>query len=113
MQIHRRCNAADGADAERRLESQIENLRSELDAMIGELDRRRHEALDIRLQLRRHGRLVVAIGAGAAVLMMAAAVVWGSSRRRQHRLLERMENLAWALDLMSRHPSQLQRALEE
>jgi hypothetical protein len=101
-----------GEDAERALESEIGRLRDDLDAMIGELDRRRHEALDVRLQLRRHSGVVAAVGGVAVVLVLAGFAAWTASRRRQDRLLVRLQNLARAVVIMSRNPARLERALE-
>jgi hypothetical protein len=101
-----------GEDTERVLESEIGRLRDDLDAMVGELDRRRHEAFDVRLQLRRHAGVVAAVGGVAVVLVVGGIAVWTASRRRQDRLLVRLQNLARAVAIMSRHPDRLERALE-
>ncbi len=107
-----RRGADDGEDTERALESDIERLRSELGAMVEELDRRRHDAFDVRLQLRRHAGLVAAVAGGAVVLLVAGLVAWTSSRRRQDRLLVRLQHLGRAVAIMARHPERLERALE-
>lgn len=96
---------------EQAIESQIVRLRGELGEIVGELDRRRHEAFDLRLQLRRHAGVVVGIGTVAVVLAVGGLALWGASRRRQERLLVRMQNLARAVAIMSRHPERLERAL--
>ncbi|HSB62979.1 MAG TPA: hypothetical protein VLJ18_02390 [Thermoanaerobaculia bacterium] len=44
----------------------IERARSDLGAYLAEIDRRRHEALDWRLQLWRHRTAVTLVGAGLA-----------------------------------------------
>jgi hypothetical protein len=62
------------------LEHQIEDLRTELGALVQELDRRRHDAFDLRLQLRRHAR-AVAIVSGLLALLVARRV-WIVRRRR-------------------------------
>ena len=67
-----------GEDFERELESDVERLRDELDAVVGELDRRRHRAL----QLRRHAGLVTAAGTVALLLAVVGIARWRSSRRR-------------------------------
>jgi hypothetical protein len=99
-------------ETERELEAEIEGLRGELDGMVDELDRRRHEAFDVRLQLRRHAGLVAAVGAGALLLTVFGIAAWTSSRRRQDLLHVRLQNLGRAVALMARHPDRLQRALE-
>lgn len=44
----------------------IEKARADLGAYLAEIDLRRHEALDWRLQLRRHRTAVTLLGAGVA-----------------------------------------------
>jgi hypothetical protein len=59
------------------LEKDIEHLRTRLDRSLAELDRRRHELTDLRLQVRKHPR-VVAGAAGLVVLLLGgvAFAVW-------------------------------------
>jgi hypothetical protein len=68
------------------LGGEIATVRDELDALLAELDRRRHELLDVRLQVRRH-----ALGAAlttVALVGTAAGFVWlGMWRRRERRRL--------------------------
>jgi hypothetical protein len=70
--------------APREIERDIEHLRSRLDKSLAELDRRRHELTDVRLQMQRHPG--VFIGAGAVVALMVGGVafaVWRSHKREQ------------------------------
>jgi len=70
--------------APREIERDIEHLRSRLDKSLAELDRRRHELTDVRLQMQRHPG--VFIGAGAAVALMIGGVafaVWRSRKREE------------------------------
>jgi hypothetical protein len=100
------------ADAERprEIEREIESIREDLDGLVGELDRRRHEALDWRLQARRHRRqLWIAAGVvGVAVLGLALL----RSRRQQSRLASGRE-LLHALHVVATNPEGLTRAVEE
>ena len=79
--------------ASRHLEGEIAILREELGGMVVEIDRRRHELTDVRLQVRRHavGVTVTAV----ALIAAAAGAVWlGTQRRaRQPGLLGRMARL--------------------
>ena len=52
-----------------RLRTEIEDARDGLGVYVSELDRRRHEALDLKLQLKKHK----ALGIGVAVVALAAA----------------------------------------
>lgn len=68
----------------REIERDIEHLRSRLDKSLAELDRRRHELTDVRLQMQRHPG--VFIGAGAVVALMIGGVafaVWRSRKREE------------------------------
>ncbi len=51
----------------RAIEREIERLRMRLDRSLAELDRRRHELTDLKLQARRHP--VAVAGAGTAALL--------------------------------------------
>ena len=70
-------------EAARQLESEIAAVREELSALVAELDRRRHEAFDVKLQVRRHG-LELAL-TGVALVAAASGFVWLRSRRSRRR----------------------------
>ncbi len=90
-----------------RIEREIESIRGDLDVLVRELDRRRHEALDWRLQVRRHRRgIAVATGVAGVALL---GLVWWNTRRRRARGGE----LVRALRLVAQHPDALSRAVEE
>ena len=67
----------------REIESDIEHLRRWLDRSLAELDRRRHELTDVKLQMRKHP--VAFIGAGAVLVLMLGGVGYAvyRSRKRQ------------------------------
>jgi hypothetical protein len=68
----------------REIESEIQEARSRLDHGLAELDRRRHELTDVRLQVRRHP--MVAVGAGVTVVLIIGGVayaVWASRQRQK------------------------------
>lgn len=91
------------------IERKVEEVRDNLSGIAGELDRRRHEAFDLRLQLRRHG---AAIGVTAAAIL---AVVAGSiglslwSHARQQRLRSRAHRLRLAAARAIAHPDDVAR----
>jgi hypothetical protein len=82
-----RGDGAKGEAVERAIERDIDHLRDRLDGMVSELDRRRHEAFDVRLQLRRHATAVATVGVVGAVLLVGGFVAWRNARRRQNQLL--------------------------
>jgi hypothetical protein len=68
----------------REIEREIEHLRTRLDRSLAELDRRRHELTDVKLQMRKHPR--VFIGAGATVALLLGGIglaVWRSRKREK------------------------------
>ena len=94
-------------DSVHELGNEVAHVRDELDVLLGELDRRRHDALDVPLQLRRH-----ATGVGLTVLaftLVAAASVWLTMRRRQRRarLGARLGRLSQAITRMTDRPERV------
>lgn len=95
-----------------RVAGEIESLRHELGGLVGELDRRRREAFDFRLQVRRHP-VAIALAATAAALAVGGLVAFAVRERRRRRTpsaraAEAREALARLLDHPERvgaHPS--------
>lgn len=65
-----RVNGGESPDAPRAIEGEIDAVRADLDRLVGELARRRREALDWRLQVRRHRREIAWGAAGVALLWL-------------------------------------------
>ena len=68
----------------RKIEREIEHLRTRLDRSLAELDRRRHELADLKLQVRKHPRVVA--GAGIVVLGLLGGVafaIWRSKKSEE------------------------------
>jgi len=87
-----------------RLGAEIATVREELEVLLAELDRRRHDLLDVRLQLRRH-----ATGTALTTLALAgvaAGAVWLSVRRRRRarRLTADAGLLPGAISGVTEHP---------
>jgi hypothetical protein len=101
--------AADSSprEAARRLDGEIGELREELSGLIGELDRRRHELLDVKLQVRRHA-LGVTLSA-VALITAASGLVWFGMWRAQRRarLLSRAGRLREAVSRMVDRPERV------
>jgi hypothetical protein len=91
----------------RQLDAQITMLRDELGELVGELDRRRHAALDVKTQLRRHAREVALTG--VALAGATAGFVWLGAwrRRRRQRLGARVGRLQHALGRMMARPERV------
>jgi hypothetical protein len=87
----------------RELESDITEIRSRLDRSLAELDRRRHELTDVRLQVKRHP--LVAVAASATLLAIAGGVayaVWAA--RQRERPMSKARRLKHALSRMIDEP---------
>ena len=97
-------------DHPKQIEREIEAIRGDLDGLVGELDRRRHEALDWRLQARRHRRELWIAAGVIGVSVLGFAVLRG--RRRRHGLTSARE-LVHALRVVAENPQALTRAVEE
>jgi hypothetical protein len=94
-------------EAVRQLGAEIAAVREELTGLVAELDRRRREMLDLRLQARRHA---VGVTVAAASLVGAAAgTVWLRMwrARRRDRLLSRAARLREAVGRMIDQPDRV------
>jgi hypothetical protein len=90
-----------------RVSGEIDVLRRDLGELVSELDRRRRELVDVRLQLRRHPVVVVAaVGVGALLLggLLARAV---RDRRRRSRPALRAREARRALSRLLEHPQRV------
>jgi hypothetical protein len=99
----------DSQQAPTGLELNVEMVRQRLDATIRELDRRRHDAFDIRRQLRRHALPVLA-GVVALAAAVAAMTAWALRRRlARHRLRPKLQRLRRAVGRMVEKPDRVAR----
>lgn len=91
----------------RGIEAEVDAVRNELTTLVAELDRRRHELFDMRLQLRRHLLpVVLTTVVGAAAL--AGAVALGIRRSRYRRTLPvRGRRVSEAVGRLLDHPERV------
>ena len=89
------------------LQREVESIRSGLDGMVGELDRRRHALFDVRSQLRRHGVPLVALGAALLAIAAGGIALGVAHRRRRARLGPRLARLHRALRRMADQPGRV------
>ena len=68
------------------LQREIESIRTGLDGMVDELDRRRHSLFDVRSQLRRHTVPLIALGAALLGIAAGGIALGVAHRRRRARL---------------------------
>ena len=91
------------------LEREISALRSEMGDLVGELDRRRREVMDVRLQIRRHPLAVSLAGLAVAVLVGGAVAALLRSSRRKRTVSYRARQLQGALRRILDHPERVGR----
>ena len=97
-------NGAPGSADVGRVAGEIDVLRHELGGLVAELDRRRHEALDLRLQLRRHPVLAATVATVAALLVGGAIAVAVRNAERRRRPAARAKEVRAALTRLVDHP---------
>lgn len=93
-----------------RLQGDVRAIRDKLGGLVGELDHRRHEALDWRLQLRRHA-VPLMLGGVVAVGLVCGGIALSVRRARQRRRLpERAARLGEAMARMIDRPERVAKA---
>jgi hypothetical protein len=94
-------------EATKALEAEIAVVREELGELVAEMDRRRHEALDIRRHLRRHAVEITLTAIG--LVGAATGFVWlGMWRaRRRERLTSQADRLRRAMTRMIDRPERV------
>ena len=90
-----------------RVSGEIETLRAELGGLVDELDRRRHEAFDLGLQVRRHPVAVALVATAAALVVGGLLVVAARERRRHRRPSVRAREARRALSRLLDHPDRV------
>jgi hypothetical protein len=90
-------------------EAKIERARARLDGLVTEIDRRRHELMDVRLQLRKHTLLVALVATGAAAIITTTALLVARSRRQRNSVWGRWKRVREALARMTEHPESVAR----
>jgi hypothetical protein len=90
-----------------RVEGEIDMLRNELGGLVAELDRRRHEVLDLRLQARKHPVLVAAVATVAALVVGGAIAFAVHARRERRRPAVRAREARRALFRLFDHPDRV------
>ena len=95
-------------ESPREIEREIEHLRSRLDRSLAELDKRRHQLTDVRLQVRRHPGAL--IGAGGALVLVIGGIAFAVVRaQRRDRLPARAHRFRIALGRAVDHPEKVAR----
>jgi len=89
------------------LEQDVDQIRGRIGILVRELDHRRHEAFDLRLQFRHHAGRLVLVGV-ALVAIVAGGVAYVASRLRRRRSIQmRVRRLRDALRRIGAHPERV------
>lgn len=88
---------------EAEIEREIEDVRKRLDKSLAELDRRRHEMMDVKLQVARHPQAVL-VACGAVVLLVGAVWLAGRRSSRMPPLPVRKERRKFVVQTRQRSP---------
>lgn len=97
------------AGTSRGIAGEISSLRDEIGDLVSELDRRRREAFDFRLQLRRHPLAISLVGVGVAALLGGAVGLLIYNSRRKQRRTYKAHQLRVALGRIIKHPERVGR----
>jgi hypothetical protein len=101
---------ADGQPgASGRLAREIDDIRGEIAALVDELDRRRRELFDVRLQMQRHPVAVSVAGLTLGALLGGAVALVVYNARRKRRTTYKAKQLRTAFDRMMEHPERVAR----
>lgn len=88
----------------RHVSGEIDALRGDIGNLVAELDRRRHEMFDLRLQARRHPIFVAATAAGAALVVGGLIAYAVRDRRESRRPINRAREMRRAMGRLIEHP---------
>ena len=97
------------------LEKDVERIRDNIGALIGELNQRRHDAFDLKLQFRRHRQGFVVVVAALACSIAGTIALLFARRRRRRSFTGRARHLRLAMHRLRRtfgrivaHPDRLE-----
>jgi hypothetical protein len=91
------------------LEHEIEDIRANLDRLLGDLDRRRHEAFDLGLQWHRHKVGLMSVAASVLAVVGGFIALTAHRRRQRARLSSRVRRLSRALAVIGQMPDRVTR----
>jgi hypothetical protein len=89
------------------LEHDVDLIRANLGDLVGELNNRRRDALDIRLQFQRHAGRLVLVGVVVVAMVAGGIALFVSGLRRRRSLRSRADRLGKALRRAVAHPEHL------
>ena len=89
------------------LEQEVDRIRGNIGALVRELNHRRHDALDLKLQFRQHAGRMVLVGV-ALVAFIAGSIALARARIRRRRTVRaKINRLRTALRRIANHPERV------
>jgi hypothetical protein len=89
------------------LELEVDRIRHNIGELVRELNHRRHEAFDLRLQFRQHAGRLVLVGVAFAALIAGTIALAAARLRRRRSIRTRVTKLRDALRRISAHPERV------
>ena len=89
------------------LEHEVDRIRNNIGELVRELNHRRHEALDLRLQFREHAGRLVLVGVAVAALIAGTIALSVARIRRRRSIKTRVTRLRDALRRIAAHPERV------
>jgi hypothetical protein len=100
-------DGAPGPGDVHRVAGEIDVLRHELGGMVAELDRRRHELLDLRRHVRRHPILVATVVTVGALLLGGAVALIAREARERRKPTRRAREIRDAFGRIAERPREV------
>jgi hypothetical protein len=97
----------DGSPKPEEVAGEIDLLRNELGGLVAELDRRRHQAFDVRLQVTRHPLVVAGVATVLALAVGGAIALTLRTARRRQRPAARARDVRAALGRIANKPRRI------
>jgi hypothetical protein len=89
------------------LEREVDRIRNNIGALVRELNHRRHEAFDLKLQFRQHAGRMVLVGVALASLIAGTIALAVARVKRRRSIKTRVTRLRDALRRMGAHPERV------
>jgi hypothetical protein len=93
---------------EAEIEREIDEVRRRLDKSLAELDRRRHDLMNVKLQVSKHPQAVLIAG-GAAVLLLGAVFLAARRSRPEPEPVRKLSRFRRAAARAAEHPERVAR----
>jgi hypothetical protein len=89
------------------LEREVDRIRTNIAELVRELNHRRHQAFDLKLQFREHAGRLVLVGVAVATLIAGTIALAAARVRRRRSIKLRVTRLRDALRRIAAHPERV------